>query len=90
MRYKRTDRKEFVKQLARIERRQARIRQIRPREPASQSNDEECIARPEAHHTIGKTENLPEHLGFFVQKHSGDPAVEVCALVCSCDFFQNL
>jgi hypothetical protein len=81
MRYKRTDRKEFVKQLARIERRQARIRRIRPQKPASQSNDEECAARPEAHHTIGKTENFPEHLSFFVQKHSGDPAVEVCALV---------
>jgi hypothetical protein len=90
MRYKRTDRKEFVKQLARIERRQARICRIHPQKLASQSSDEECAARPEVHHTIGKTENFPEHLNFFIQKHSGDPAVEVCALVRSCDFFQNL
>ena len=78
MRYKRTDRKQFVKQLAQIERRQARIRRICPQKPANQHDDEECAARPEAHHTIGKTENSSEHLGLFVQKHSGDPAVEVC------------
>jgi hypothetical protein len=83
MRYKRTDHKEFVKQLARIERRQARIRRIRLQQPASPSLDEECSATPEAHHIIGKTENFPEHLSLFVQKHSGDPAVEVCVLVFS-------
>jgi hypothetical protein len=88
MRYKRTDRKEFVKQLARIERRQARIRRIRPQKPASQRDDEECAARPEAHYTIGNTENSPEHLGLFVQKHSGDPAVEVCTLKFS-NFFRG-
>jgi hypothetical protein len=80
MRYKRTDRKQFVKQLARIERRQARIRRIRPQKPPSQLDGEECAARPESHHTIGKTENFPEHLGLFVHKHLGDPAVKVCKL----------
>jgi hypothetical protein len=79
MRYKRTDRKQFVQQLARIEHRQACIHQIRPQKPPGQF-DQECAARPEAHHMIGKTENSPEHLGLFVQKHSGDPAVEVCAV----------
>jgi hypothetical protein len=78
MRYKRTDRKEFVQQLARIERRQARIRRMCPEKSASQP-DEECVARPEAHHAIGKTENLPESLSLFVQKHLGDPAIEVRA-----------
>ena len=81
MRYKRTDRKQFVKQLTRIECRQARIRWIHPQKPASQLDGEECAARPEAHHTIGKTENFTEHLGLFVHKHSGDPAVEVCTLI---------
>ena len=80
MRYRRTDRKGFVQQLARIERRQARIRRMRPQKSASQPGDEECIARPEAHHAIGKTENLPERLSQFIQKHSGDPAIEVRAL----------
>jgi hypothetical protein len=79
MRYKRTDRKQFVKQLARMERREARIHRMRPQEPASQCDDEECAATPEAHHTIGKTENFPEHLGLFIQKHLGDPAIEVRA-----------
>jgi hypothetical protein len=81
MRYKRTDRKDFVRQLARIERRQARIRRMGPQKSASQPGGEEYAARPEAHHAIGKTENLPECLSLFIQKHSGDPAIEVRALV---------
>jgi hypothetical protein len=85
MRYKRTDRKEFVQQLARIERRQARIRRMCPQ---NQPGDEGCAARPEAHHTIGKTENLPENLSLFIQKHSGDPAIEVRASAIP-DFFRN-
>ena len=77
MRYKHTDRKQFVEQLARIERRQARIRRIHSQKPSSQHGSKEYAIRPEAHHVIGKTENSPEHLGLFVQKHSGDPAIGV-------------
>ena len=89
MKYKRTNRKEFVQQLARIERRQARIRQMCPQNSATELGDEERAARPEVHHAIGQSENFPEHLSLFVQKHSGDPAIEVCALVIP-DFFRIL
>ena len=78
MRYKRMDLKEFVKQLAQIEHRQARIHHICPTRSANPHSDEECPAEPKDHHAIGKTENFPEHLGLFIQRHSGDPAVEVC------------
>ena len=81
MRYKCTDRKEFVKQLARIERREARIHRLRPPKSGNQAPDEGCATLPKAHHTIGQTESFPEHIGQFVQRHSGDPAVEVCVLV---------
>jgi hypothetical protein len=80
MRYKRTDRKEFVKQLTRIERRQARVRRIRPQPYERLPSDEECPTTPEAHHTIGATENFSEHLGLFIQKYAGDPAIEVRSL----------
>ena len=81
MRYKRTDRKEFVKQLAQIEHHQAHIRQMHLQRSTNQPSDKECTVRPEHHHTIGKTENFPEHLNLFVQRHSGDPAIEVCVTV---------
>ena len=88
MRYKHTDRKEFVQQLARIEHSQACIHQMCPQNSASQPGDEECAVRPEAHHTIGKTENLPEHLSLFIQRHSDNPAIEVCASAIP-NFFHN-
>ena len=68
-----------MQQLARIKRCQAHIHWMCPQNSASQPGDEECAARPEAHHMIGKTENLLEHLSLFIQNHSGDPAIKVCA-----------
>jgi hypothetical protein len=77
-RYKRTSRKFFVKQLAEIERRQARIRRIRQtHENVGLLQDKDIAQTPEAHHHIGKSENFPEHVGTFLQKNSGDPAVKV-------------
>jgi hypothetical protein len=78
-RYKRTDKKIFVRQLAQIERREARLRCIRAK--LYQGGD----ARAEAvtntlreHHHIGSSRNLYEHIGTFLRKHSGDPAIKVC------------
>ncbi|KAG6914588.1 hypothetical protein DXG01_016444 [Tephrocybe rancida] len=34
------------------------------------------VDSPEAHHFIGKTENLPIHVGQYVNEHFGDPAIE--------------
>jgi hypothetical protein len=78
--YARTDRREFIKQMAQIERRQARIRRIYTENfPDAEANDDDVALGPESHYNIGKTENLPLHMSPFVQRHSGDPAIEVCA-----------
>ncbi|RDB26818.1 hypothetical protein Hypma_005389 [Hypsizygus marmoreus] len=82
--YKRTSRKAFTKQLAEIERRQARIRRMRQSisdmPEASESLDGQddygCIAAADKseHHQIGLSENNGLHLGQFLRKHLGDPA----------------
>lgn len=77
-RYSRTNRKEFVKQMAQLERRQARIRRIRAKNFATVNIDAEALpSTPDVHHHIGKSQNNSEHIGLFVQKHLGDPAVKV-------------
>jgi hypothetical protein len=74
-RYKRTDRKQFVKQLAQIERRQARIRRIRARDGTFPR--ERVDMSPVAHHHIGISQNDYLHIGTFLRKNLGDPAVRV-------------
>jgi hypothetical protein len=76
-RYKRTDKKKpFIKQLARIERREARLRRIRAK--LSKDNTREAVGNtPHEHHHIGVSQNQFEHLGTFLRDHSGDPAIKV-------------
>ncbi|KAG6912621.1 hypothetical protein DXG01_013254 [Tephrocybe rancida] len=81
-RYKRTDRKEYSRQIARIERRETRLRRINARNTAldrAARADDETVRQvdPDIHHVIGKTENLLLHIGLFVRDHTGDPAVLV-------------
>lgn len=82
-RYRRTDRKNFVKQLTQIERRQARIRRIKQRNtmhkaPTKPLWPQETAISPEQHHFIGQNENTYEEFGAFIRKHRDDPAVIVC------------
>jgi hypothetical protein len=71
-----------MKQLTRIERRQARIRAIRARQnQAGIPPNEEVDIKPEAHHVIGKSQNSPENVPLFLQKFAGDPAVKVKGLL---------
>jgi hypothetical protein len=66
--------------MTQIERRQARIARIRTRTQVAgnqPSGIEEVTTNPAIHHCIGKTENAAEHIGLFVMKHEGDPAVKV-------------
>ncbi|RDB29792.1 hypothetical protein Hypma_014062 [Hypsizygus marmoreus] len=88
-RYKRTSRKAVQKQLAQIERRQARIRRIREKvcsqassTSASASAPEDGSITPTEHHHIGVTENFPQHIGALLRMHAQDPAIE--------GFFQKL
>lgn len=75
-RYRRTSKKYFVKQITQIERRIHKLRLIRRRNnPDSYEKGE--VVTPELHHHIGKSQNDAEHIGTFLSKNAGDPAVKV-------------
>ena len=74
--YPRTSRKHYVHQVAQIERRRAQIRRIRNKH-YSHPESERVPQAPEAHHVIGKSQNFPENIPLFLQRHAGDPAVKV-------------
>jgi hypothetical protein len=77
-RYTRTSRKQFVKQLAQIERRQTRIRRARDQLARSSKIPREKVANDvEASYNIGKSQNCPVNLAQFVQTNEKDPAVKV-------------
>src|SRR5882762_4566174 len=76
-RYKRTDKKLFIKQLARIERRETRLRRIRTRLSRDRSTDEKVPNTPHGHHHIGTSQNQFEHIGTFLSRNSGDLATKV-------------
>ena len=79
-RFRRTDKKQFVKQMAGIERCEAQIRYIRNLNnpsPLGTSVDERVATTPDAHFHIGKSQNSPENVMIFLHKHSEDPAIKV-------------
>ena len=79
-RYFRTDRKGFLKQLTQIERRQARIHCIKARiaKDGGSTYESEPVANTlQEHHHIGLAQNRYEHIGTFLRKHAGDPAIQV-------------
>ena len=78
-RYKRTDKKKpFIKQLAQIERREARLRRIRARLSKGSDNAGEAVGNtPHEHHHIRVSQKQSEHLGTFLRDHSEDPAIKV-------------
>ena len=83
-RYARTSRRAFVPQMAAIERRQTRIRQIRMRQEALSTTDPTPEV-PEQHHVIGKSQNFPNDINVFLQSNSDDPAVKVSRVVFTSD-----
>jgi hypothetical protein len=78
----RTSKKNYLKQLTQIERRQARIRRIRSQLNSGKcsglSDDSEFAPSPAARYQIGKSQNESVILPAFLQMHSRDPAVKVC------------
>jgi hypothetical protein len=77
-RYKRTDRRAFVKQLTQIERRQVRIRRIGDKlTHRPQTEITELATNPHVHHHIGMTQKYPVHIGSYLRSHKGDPAIKV-------------
>ncbi|EDR01180.1 uncharacterized protein LACBIDRAFT_312455 [Laccaria bicolor S238N-H82] len=79
-RYRRTDKKLFIKQLTQIERRQTRLRRLRrnyfPTSPLSHSNKERLNGSAKDHHHIGKSEALYEDIGSFLRTRDDDPATK--------------
>lgn len=79
-RYRRTSKKFFIQQITQIERRQQRLRRIRARNntasDSGQDKDKAAIT-PDMHYHIGKSQNDAEHIGMFLSRNSGDPAVKV-------------
>jgi hypothetical protein len=69
----------FVKQLAGIERREARLRRIRAR-LSRQGRDDPVGNTPQEHHHIGVSQKHFEHIGTFLYQHAGDPAVQVLSI----------
>ena len=39
--------------------------------------NEEVTVTPDTHHAIGKSQNFPEKIPLFLQKHAGDPSIKV-------------
>jgi hypothetical protein len=66
-----------VKQLAGIERRQARLRRIRQRLHKAASIIEDVPQNPKAGYQIGQSDKLPQDIGAFLRTRAGDPAVKV-------------
>lgn len=83
--YKRTSKKDYKKQLARIERRKARINHIRQKLTAASVSQSQLGATPRTssandltqHYHIGVSENHPCHIGSFLRSYTGDPAIKV-------------
>ena len=69
--------KRFIKQLAQIERCQARIHRIRAR-TVSHHSRKHVASTPQKHHHISVSQNDHEHIGTFLQDNVGDPAIQVC------------
>ena len=73
VRFTRTSRKEYVSQLASIERRQARIRTRRQ----ALNLADPVPNKAEEHHVIGLSQNFLEDLTRVVQTNMGDPTFKV-------------
>ena len=89
--YKRTSKKEFKQQLAKIERRKARIKHIRQKMASTSALDFADASQPDhdVHHDssvandptqryhIGINQNQPQEIGKFLRTYSDDPAIKV-------------
>lgn len=82
-RFSRTDKKQFIKQMTRIERREARIRRIRAklRMPIKSKKSKTTGKAMKDRYYIGQSENEYRHIGTFLRNNSGDPATKVGIII---------
>ena len=78
--YLRTDCNAFVKQLAKIEQWQKRLRRIKQRMACRFNPLEKVSKSPEVHHHIEMSQDCHSHIGTFLQAHIEDPAIKVVDL----------
>ena len=77
MRFTHTSRKDYIHQLAQIERRQARIRRIRKASKPATVTTEVVPNVPNEHYNIRKSQHLPLDLNSFIWKNMDDQAITV-------------
>ena len=71
----------FMKQMMQIEHWQVRLRRIWAKHRMNGSSWAEVLpVTPEAHHSIGVSQNLPENISHLLQRNSNDPAMKVESL----------
>ena len=78
-RFGRTDKKHFIEQMAKIERREIRIRRARAKlcMPIKVKNSNTTGKALKRRYHIGESENTYEHIGTFLRNNAGDPTVKV-------------
>ncbi|KAI0055445.1 hypothetical protein BV25DRAFT_1921798 [Artomyces pyxidatus] len=77
VRYGRTSRKGFTKQLTEIERRESRIRQIGIVNGQPEKHHLENVTlNTRTHYNVGVTQNNPVNIPMFLQRNTGDPALQ--------------
>ncbi|KAI0054779.1 hypothetical protein BV25DRAFT_1816540 [Artomyces pyxidatus] len=77
VRYSRTSRKGFLKQLTEIERREARLRHIAAvNAQTANQRHEEVTPDFRTHYNVGTTQNYPVNIPFLIQRNPGDPALK--------------
>jgi hypothetical protein len=71
--------------LTQIECHKAQLRRVRARLSAKgRLPSKQVASTPEEHHNIGVSKKLHEHIGTFLQKHAGDPAIQVQIIETCC------
>jgi hypothetical protein len=78
-RYRRTDRRDFIRQLTQIERRQARLRRIKQRQQklAPRAELNENASDPRLQHHMGQSEKVYDEFGHYLRSRARDPAMKV-------------
>jgi hypothetical protein len=84
-RFLRTSGRLIPQQLAKIERRQRRIRMIREKLQLlnSQGEVEDVADSPQAQYSMGLSQKWPVHVPTFLKKNEGDPAIQVRSFMLS-------
>lgn len=103
--YRRTSGKDYIRQIAGIERREARLRRLRSANSTQGMQPDTSsifVSTPESHHHVANSQNDAVEIRTFLNQNSGDPAIKVCnnlawfdkIVTCTCrhfgHYFENM